>query len=134
MFVTIWMCTQEWSLISRRLTAFTLDTCHHALIWLSSLTLSTSVASLRFARVGTLIRICPTASAGVRRVSSSACSGTGSSIRSRVSLSSSDTVPSLDGCRGFRSLQISQLVVRDCPGEGEQGRRQGLADDVDDEA
>ena len=33
MFVTIWMWTQEWSLISRRTTAFTFATCHQALIW-----------------------------------------------------------------------------------------------------
>ena len=82
MFVTIWMCTHEWSLISRRLTAFTFETCHQAFTCASSLMRSTSVASLRFARVGTLMRICATASAGVSRVSSSACSETGSSIRS----------------------------------------------------
>ena len=28
MLATIWMCTQEWSLIWRRTTAFTLETCH----------------------------------------------------------------------------------------------------------
>jgi hypothetical protein len=28
MFVTIWMCTQEWSLISMRTVAFTFATCH----------------------------------------------------------------------------------------------------------
>ena len=31
MLATIWMCTQEWSLISIRTTAFTFATCHHAL-------------------------------------------------------------------------------------------------------
>ena len=31
MFVTIWMCTQEWSLISIRVTALTLATCHQRL-------------------------------------------------------------------------------------------------------
>ena len=31
MFVTIWMCTQEWSLISIRATAFTFETCHQRL-------------------------------------------------------------------------------------------------------
>ena len=31
MFVTIWMCTQEWSLISIRVTAFTFATCHQRL-------------------------------------------------------------------------------------------------------
>ena len=54
MFVTIWMCTHEWSLISRRLTAFTFETCHHAFTCASSLMRSTSAASLRFARVGHL--------------------------------------------------------------------------------
>ena len=32
MFETIWMCTQEWSLIWSRTTALTFETCHHALI------------------------------------------------------------------------------------------------------
>ncbi len=40
MFATIWMCTQEWSLISRRTTALTFATCHHAFSCLSSLTRS----------------------------------------------------------------------------------------------
>ena len=31
MFVTIWMCTHEWSLISSRATAFTFETCHQRL-------------------------------------------------------------------------------------------------------
>ncbi len=31
MFVTIWMCTHEWSLISIRATAFTFETCHQRL-------------------------------------------------------------------------------------------------------
>ncbi len=88
MFVTIWMCTQEWSLISKRSTAFTFATCHQPLSCLSSLTRSTSVRSLRFAREGTLMRIFSTASAGVRRVSRSASSGIGWSIRSSVSRSS----------------------------------------------
>ena len=30
MLVTIWMCTQEWSLICRRVTALTLAACHSA--------------------------------------------------------------------------------------------------------
>ena len=47
MFVTIWMCTQEWSLISIRATAFTFATCHQALSWRSRLTRSISVRSLR---------------------------------------------------------------------------------------
>ena len=91
MFVTIWMCTQEWSLISMRTTAFTFATCHRPLSWLSSLTRSISVRSLRFARGGTLIFIFSTASAGVSRVSRSASSGIGWSIRSSVSRSSDMT-------------------------------------------
>ena len=31
MFVTIWMCTHEWSLISSRTTALTFATCHQRL-------------------------------------------------------------------------------------------------------
>src|ERR1700694_363454 len=84
---TIWMCTQEWSLIRKRTTAFTLDTCHHPLSSVSSLTRSSSRLSLRLPRTGTLIFICLTASAGVSRVSRSASSETGCSIRSSVSLS-----------------------------------------------
>ena len=38
MFVTIWMCTQEWSLIAIRATAFTFETCHQPLSWSSRLT------------------------------------------------------------------------------------------------
>ena len=38
MLATIWMCTQEWSLISSRATAFTFATCHQPLSWSSSLT------------------------------------------------------------------------------------------------
>ena len=88
MFVTIWMCTQEWSLISIRATALMFETCHQPLSWSSALTRSMSVRSLRLPRTGTLIRIRATASAGVRRVSCSASSETGCSIRSSVSLSS----------------------------------------------
>src|SRR4051812_1191178 len=87
MFVTIWMCTQEWSLISMRATAFTFATCHQPLSWVSALTRSISVRSLRLPRTGTLMRIRSTASAGVRRASCSASSDTGCSIRSAVSLS-----------------------------------------------
>ena len=67
MFVTIWMCTQEWSLISIRATALTFETCHQPLSWSSALTRSISVRSLRLPRTGTLIRIRATASAGVSR-------------------------------------------------------------------
>jgi Domain of unknown function (DUF4389) len=87
MFVTIWMCTHEWSLISIRATAFTFETCHQPLSWSSALTRSISVRSLRLPRTGTLIRIRATASAGVRRASCSASSETGWSILSAVSLS-----------------------------------------------
>ena len=69
MFATIWMCTQEWSLISIRATAFTFETCHHALSFLSSFTSSISERSLRLPRTGTLIFIRSIASAGVSRVS-----------------------------------------------------------------
>ena len=62
MFVTIWMCTQEWSLISMRATALTFATCHQPFSWRSALTRSTSVRSLRLPRTGTLMRIRSTAS------------------------------------------------------------------------
>src|SRR3954468_13486227 len=87
MFVTIWMCTQEWSLISIRATAFTFETCHQPFSCLSALTRSTIVRSLRLPRTGTLIRIRSTASDGVSRASRSASSDAGWSIRSAVSLS-----------------------------------------------
>ena len=87
MLVTIWMCTHEWSLISMRATAFTFETCHQAFSFLSSLTRSISVRSLRLPRTGTLIRIRSTASTGVSLVSRSASSATGWSMRSAVSLS-----------------------------------------------
>ena len=87
MFVTIWMCTQEWSLIAIRATAFTFETCHQAFSCLSSFTRSISVRSLRLPRTGTLIFIRSIASAGVSRISSSASAATGWSIRSAVSLS-----------------------------------------------
>ena len=64
MFVTIWMCTHEWSLISIRATAFTFATCHQPFSWSSWLTRSITVRSLRFARTGTRMRICATASVG----------------------------------------------------------------------
>ncbi len=70
MFVTIWMCTQEWSLISIRATAFTFETCHQAFSCSSSFTRSISVRSLRLPRTGTLIRMRAIASVGVSRTSS----------------------------------------------------------------
>src|SRR5438093_13260932 len=84
---TIWMCTQEWSLICMRTTAFTFDACHQPLSCVSSLTRSSSRLNLRLPRTGTLILICATASVGLSRVSRSASSETGCSIRSSVSLS-----------------------------------------------
>ena len=119
MFATIWMCTQEWSLIARRLTAFTLATCHQPLSCSSVLTRSSSVVSLRLARVGTRMRICATASLGVSRVSRSACSETGSSMRSCVSLSSSATCL-LRGKRDLRLLARTQFVVRHGPCQGDE--------------
>ena len=87
MFATIWMCTHEWSLISIRATAFTFATCHQPLSCVSLLTRSSSLRSLRLPRTGTLIFIWRTAWSGVSRVSRSASSETGCSIRSSVSLS-----------------------------------------------
>src|SRR5229473_2816047 len=84
---TIWMCTHEWSLICMRTTAFTFDACHHPFSCVSSLTRSSSRRSLRLPRTGTLIFICATASVGLSRVSRSASSETGCSIRSSVFLS-----------------------------------------------
>src|SRR5207253_9966500 len=78
-------CTHEWSLISMRATAFTFATCHQPLTWSSLLTRSMTVRSFLFARTGTRMRICFTASAGVRRVSRSASSDAGCSIRFSVS-------------------------------------------------
>ena len=52
MFVTIWMCTQEWSLISMRTTAFTFATCHQPFSCLSALARSTMRRSFRFAALG----------------------------------------------------------------------------------
>src|SRR3954471_19203306 len=87
MFVTIWMCTHEWSLISIRATAFTFETCHQPFNCLSALTRSTSWRSFRFPRTGTLIRIRSIASVGVSLASCSASAATGCSIRSAVSWS-----------------------------------------------
>ena len=53
MFVTIWTCTHEWSLISRRTTAFTFATCHQPFSCRSRFTLSSSVRSFRLPRAGT---------------------------------------------------------------------------------
>ena len=65
MLATIWTCTHEWSLICSRTTAFTFETCHHALICVSALTFSSTRRSLRLPRAGTRSCIGSTASAGV---------------------------------------------------------------------
>ena len=64
MFSTIWMCTQEWSLIPSRRVAFTADTCHHALTCSSELTASSSASSRRLPRVGARTRTSANASRG----------------------------------------------------------------------
>ena len=91
MFATIWMCTQEWSLISIRTTAFTFATCHQPFSCLSSFTRSSSFRSFRLPRTGRLMCIFSTACAGVSRVSRTASSEIGSSIRSCISRSRSLT-------------------------------------------
>src|SRR2546426_2636851 len=108
MLATIWMCTHEWSLMCIRATAFTLDACHHALSCVSSLTRSSIRRSFRLPRTGTLIFISLTACAGVRRVSRSASSETGWSIRSSVSRSSS-TASSLE--RSARRVVAAPVVL-----------------------
>ena len=77
MLATIWMCTQEWSLICSRTTALTLETCHQPFSSRSALARSRTRRSLRFPRSGSRIRMCSTASAGVRRASRTASAETG---------------------------------------------------------
>src|SRR3954447_9649901 len=117
MFVTIWMCTHEWSLISRRSTAFTFETCHQPLSCRSALTRSISVRSLRFPRTGTRMRIPSTACAGVNRVSRSASAEAGCSIRSSVSSSSGACASSGMGASLPPAAQSSILrtVMREHP-------------------
>src|SRR5919204_1421508 len=91
MLATIWMCTQEWSLIPSRFTALTFATCHQALRPSSALTRSRILRSFALRCAGTLIRICAVASRGESRASRSASADAGSSIRSRSSLSTWDT-------------------------------------------
>src|SRR6266850_903797 len=91
MLVTIWMCTQEWSLISSRTAALTFATCHQPLSWSSWLTRSITRRSFWLPRSGTRIRICLIASVGASRVSRWASADTGSSIRPCVFGSSSLT-------------------------------------------
>src|SRR5262249_31656485 len=114
MLVTIWMCTQEWSLISSRRTAFTFATCHQPFSCSSALTRSITRLSFWWPRSGTRMRICLTACAGVSLVSRSASAETGSSIRSRVSGSSSVTAESL--CHLGRPAAV-QLGVAAATGE-----------------
>ena len=84
MLATIWMCTQEWSLIWSLAMALTFETCQSAFSSVSSFTRSRIERSLRLPRAGTRIRICATACAGVMRASrsSSAAGGASSMISS----------------------------------------------------
>jgi hypothetical protein len=66
MFVTIWMCTHEWSDMSS-LWALTPAMCHHAFTCASALTASSNLSSRRLPRVGARIRTGATASAGLSR-------------------------------------------------------------------
>src|SRR6266545_2644531 len=121
MLATIWMCTHEWSLISSRTTALTFAECHHAFSCLSSLTRSTSARRFRFPRTGTLMRICSTASAGVRRVSRRASSGIGCSIRCSVSLSSVTTLPRLYAESSRLRGRPPPAGTSRCPGRADNG-------------
>src|SRR3954469_22191815 len=131
MLATIWICTQEWSLIPSRLTAFTFATCHQPLSASSAFTRSSSERSLRLRCAGTLIRICAVASAGVRRASRTASSEAGSSIRSRSSLSSCDTAgrgyydsgDAYDGRDPRLGLLLGRRVRRDPRREVDRGAR-----------
>ena len=97
MFVTIWMCTHEWSLMLRRPIAFTFETCHQAFSSSSPLTRSIRERSLRFPRGGTRMRMRATASAGVMRVSRST-----STVSAGCSISSS----------GVGSAAIARSLLR----------------------
>src|SRR3954454_21479367 len=77
MLVTIWMCTHEWSLIWRRVTALTLAACHSAFSESSLFARSTMSRSRRLPRAGRLIRMSRTASVGVMRAPRSARTLTG---------------------------------------------------------
>ena len=85
MLTTIWMCTQEWSLIFIRATALTFETCHHAFSCGSLLARSRTRRSLRLPRSGRRIRMPAIASAGVSRVSRTASAETGPSMRCSIS-------------------------------------------------
>src|SRR5712691_8277600 len=122
MLATIWTCTQEWSLIRIRATAFTLAACHQPLSCASALTRSRMRRSLRLPRTGTLIRICATACAGVRRVSRSASSETGFSIRCSVSRSRSiEDESRMSGVRGACSLLFAAVLLA-CAGSAAGAR------------
>ncbi len=88
MLATIWMCTQEWSLISSRTTALTFATCHQPLSSRSAFARSSTRRSFRLPRSGSRIRMCSTASAGVSRASRTASADGGSSMRASISGSS----------------------------------------------
>src|SRR5579862_7253835 len=64
MLSTIWMCTQEWSLMPSRLVALTAETCHQAFTWVSAFTAASNCSRRRLPRVGTRTRIAATASRG----------------------------------------------------------------------
>ena len=105
MLTTIWMCTQEWSLIFIRTTALTFATCHHAFSCASLLTRSRTRRSLRLPRSGRRMRMPVTASAGLSRVSRTASAETGPSMR--CSISGSSGVSVLRRARGRSSWQAS---------------------------
>ncbi len=83
MFVTIWMCTQEWSLISMRATALTFATCHQPLscVVLVDAVDHRSQLAVRAHRHADAHLRAPLPR-GVMRVSRSASAETGCSIRS----------------------------------------------------
>ena len=84
MFVTIWMCTHEWSLISSRTAAFTFATCHQPLSWSSRFTrLDHPPRASRCRARGRGSASARRPRSGVSRVSRSASAGIGSSDRSR---------------------------------------------------
>src|SRR4051794_4482551 len=127
MFVTIWMCTQEWSLICMRATALTLAACHSALIESSWLTRSTTSRRVRFPRAGTLIRMSRTASAGVIRAPRSARTLTGVPGAGSAPAGISSGSPwcwssALIGSAAYRSF-ASDALGHDAPAE-----REGVAE------
>ena len=122
MFATIWMCTHEWSLISRRATAFTFATCHHAF---SSVSVSTrdQRPELPVAAGGDVDFRPRDRPAGVRRTSRSASSETGCSIRSSVSGSSFHCELTLCHRRfRLRVRQRGQRAVHQGPGQADVRR------------